>query len=175
MTRIYYTHDNGGKPFVVVINDDIHQAKIYKREWNDRIDDYKKPKLIKTIRYVRKFIGDSPKSWNMYREKGNSILFQLKNNRFLFVGLDVKEFSLMKGDKPVKYISIIGNSDVIYPYLIGKQYTYFLASSDIGFIDNQYLDLTTDVYDQYYELIKEYGRTPSLGSLDIQVVHPRLL
>jgi hypothetical protein len=152
--RSYKIHDNGGRPFVVDVNE--HQKKLsisvsyadsktglslppvhfkdyaFKRIWIG--DD--------VFHYGKKMVGWDPK-W-----KGNSILAQLSANRFLEIGKEIFEFTLMAGDAPVAYSSYVGNSDVPYPYLVGKTHTYLMIE-DVA-IPNEVLDMKQDAYGQYY-------------------------
>ena len=43
--------------------------------------------------------------------KGNTVLIQTSDDRFIFVYDDIHEFKLKPGDEPVKFVSKIGNND----------------------------------------------------------------
>jgi hypothetical protein len=89
---------------------------------------------------------------------GNSILLQTATNRYVFIGDCVYEFSLQEGDSVVTYVSPVGNNDVPYPYIIGEKFTYLLLGSGdkLGpnYIPNSALDLSIDVYPQYWGVEK---------------------
>ena len=55
----------------------------------------------------------------------------------------------LKNDMIKSYISPVGNSDVPYPYIIGKNYTYLILENKI--IPNNILDLKKCIYSQYYK------------------------
>ena len=73
-----------------------------------------------------KFSGGHGKKFD-----GNSILVQLKNNKYLFIGNNIKEFKL--DDEIEKYYSSVGNSDVPYPIILGKKNVYFML--DFKYVD----------------------------------------
>ena len=54
----------------------------------------------------------------------------------------------IKDDLVKKYISPVGNSDVPYPYIIGKNYSYLILENK--YIPNYLLDLKKCIYSQYY-------------------------
>ena len=57
--------------------------------------------------------------------KGNSILVNLKSNKFLFIGEYIYTFDI-KNDDVVKYFSLIGNNESPYPVILGKNNVYFM-------------------------------------------------
>lgn len=48
----------------------------------------------------------------------------------------------------MKFISYVGNSDVPYPYVIGKNNTYFMLNKE--YLPNTILNLEDDAYGQLY-------------------------
>ena len=118
----YYVHDNGGRPFEVVINS--KNVSVYVQT-NTKDYDEKEiyDKLFKTFTDVKNiYIGKDSKN-NSF--KGNSILIDSGvNNKFICITNCVFEFELGPDDEVVKYFSQVGNSDVPYPVLLGKKYFY---------------------------------------------------
>lgn len=145
----YYTHNNGGRPYMVQIQDGI--ISIYE---NEPTYDEK----VKTIKsYDKIFIGkdntmvkgnkDDP------RFLGNSILIKLSRHIYIYVGNEIYKFRTK--DEIVDYKSYVGNSDVPYPYAIGTEYTYLMIE-DIC-IPNEVLDeydANVDPYEIYYGTLK---------------------
>lgn len=170
----YKIHDNGGVPFIVY--DKNGSVDIYEQHFNLKEDKYDEPVFFKTIPYKRIFLGDDPKGFG-YKEpgtKGNSILLELKSGKFLFIGWNIQEFQLLEGDEAVHYYSPIGNSDVPYPYLIGKTHTYFMIEEKV--VPNEYLDHTRDPYGQLYgHLQAPKGSLKSIAKrLKMKMIHKRL-
>lgn len=136
--RQFTTLDNGGYPFVVV--DHGGSVDIYKRDFDyDTHEDHTfESKKLKELNYTKLFVG----------EHGSSLLLQHKDGTYTYIGINVKTFKPVNGEKILNFFSPIGNNDVPYPYAIGENYTY-LISEDV-YIPNSELDLKDDVYMQYY-------------------------
>jgi hypothetical protein len=99
--------------------------------------------------------------------KGNTVLIQTSDNRFIFVYDDIHEFKLKSGDEPVKFVSKIGNNDSPYPYLIGKHnvYTMWDTSRDTAYCyPKESFDLTKDIISQELG-----GDGPTPGRSDIKL------
>tara|TARA_Y100000591_G_C21827763_1_gene697695 strand:+ start:984 stop:1874 length:891 start_codon:yes stop_codon:yes gene_type:complete len=147
----YFTHDNGGRPFMVVINGNKVDIYTYSSNFNferDLLrDDY--DKHIKGYKNIhKKFIGKSikgddatnlPSSFGL----GNTILLKITKNKYVFIGSTIYEFE--PEDEIKEYYSMIGNSDVPYPVAIGEKNVYFL-------IESTYLSK-----DYFYDFPKKYS------------------
>jgi hypothetical protein len=99
--------------------------------------------------------------------KGNTVLIQTSDDRFIFVYDDIHEFKLKSGDEPVKFVSKIGNNDSPYPYLIGKDnvYTMWDTSRDTAnCYPKEVFDLTKDIISQELG-----GDGPTPGRSDIKL------
>jgi hypothetical protein len=58
-------------------------------------------------------------------DAGSVILIQ-RGSKFVLVYNDIVEFKLQPGDKPLKFMSPMGNNDSPYPYLIcEKKYLFY--------------------------------------------------
>jgi hypothetical protein len=79
--------------------------------------------------------------------EGNSILLQL-GSKYLYIGSELFEFTPVKGDTIEKYYSDIGNSDVPYPYAVGKTHMYMLL--DKVAVEKSFFDMKQNIYQQYY-------------------------
>ena len=147
----YFTHDNGGRPFMVVFNGNNVDIYTYSSNFNferDLLrDDY--DKHIKSYKNIhKKFIGKSikgddatnlPSSFGL----GNTILLKITKNKYVFIGSTIYEFE--PEDEIKKYYSMICNSDVPYPVAIGEKNVYFL-------IESTYLSK-----DYFYDFPKKYS------------------
>lgn len=79
------------------------------------------------------------------------MVIQLNEFKYMFVGEKITEFVLEKNDEIIEYISGIGNSDVPYPYIVGKKNIYLMIE-DIYFPKDciRNMDDYCDYYDAYY-------------------------
>ena len=118
----YLIHDNGSRPFEVVINK--LNVSIYKKTKLDS-DDY--DKLIKKYKVIKVFIGkDSAHNNKIFN--GNTILLHLGGQKYICVSNSIFEFELTPDDNIVKYFSMVGNSDVPYPVLLGEINFYSMVN-----------------------------------------------
>jgi hypothetical protein len=61
----------------------------------------------------------------------------------------IYEFKPMKDDTIELFYSDIGNSDVPYPYAVGKTHIYILLDDHVA-VSMNFFDLTKPIYEQYY-------------------------
>lgn len=133
-SKTYYTNNNGGQPFKVVI--DGKQVYVYKfKKYNKDTDTFlysEKPIQNYTVKKV--FIGKSNLSSDMYYPgsgyDGNSILLQITKNKYVFIG--DKIFSFTSKSEIKKYKSPIGNSMVSYPFAIDVDGRYYFLTTSPG-------------------------------------------
>lgn len=142
--RTYLTHDNGGTAFAV----DVHRYKI---EVYRMFGEYSGGRVLQT-KYTKKWIGDNLLKDSNYQPKGrcpgNSVLIEITPGNYIHVGSEVFYFKTRNQEPILKYVSPVGNSDVPYPYAIGKNYTYFMLDKET--IPNYNLNLKQDAYSQFY-------------------------
>ncbi len=129
----YYIHDNGGRPFEVIVNKNI--VSIYKRVKYDgrkhgNYDKLPYDVFITKLKAKKVIIGKDP-TWKI-KGDGNSILLEMGKNKYVCITDNIFEFSLEDGDEFVKYFSLVGNSDVPYPVLLGKNYFYSMIDKTRG-------------------------------------------
>lgn len=190
----YEIHDNGARPFCVLDYPSKKKVEVYLNDWVDGDNNtrtYVRGKKIFETSYKTIFIGDNdlpgyqadlPKG----TAKGNSILVNVSDSKYIYIGDSIYSFETRDKEKIVKYYSPVGNSDVPYPYAVGENYTYFLLDSTT--VPNNILDLTKDAYTQYYgysfgvvtnkeeKEIKEYNKNvlkPSIKKFKHKVIHKR--
>ncbi len=126
----YDVHDNGGRPFRVFV--DKNSVSIYTYKNCDEFEEeciY--DKLVKKYKVKKVHIGRSSGNYYTGHQKkdnrhfvGNSILLQLTKDRYVFIGHEIYEFKM--SDEVKKYYSMVGNSDVPYPVLVGTKNVYFM-------------------------------------------------
>lgn len=130
----YYIHDNGGRPFEVIINSK-KEVFVYKRSQKDvKNNDYEAYDKLPYDVFIVKF---KPKKIHIGKYDGtfglgNSILLDMGKNKYVCITESIFEFTLENGDEFVKYFSMIGNSDVPYPVLLGKNYFYSMVEKTRG-------------------------------------------
>jgi hypothetical protein len=160
----YLVHDNGGRPFRVVINFDEKNIKVYKFDQeevdeNSEEDDIDYNILVYETDYTNIFIGESSVDGDIYydgyypEDDGNTILVETGDKTYTFIGLMIYSFTSF--EKINYYSSYIGNNDVPYPYAIDTKKNIYLMIEDVVIIPGentfQYLvDLKKSPYLIYY-------------------------
>jgi hypothetical protein len=168
----YYIHDNGGRPFEVIVkNKDVH---IYKQDSNRNIWNNSKityPFLVNNYKIINIWIGKSKGKYNFtdhlpIHDKmfvGNSILLQININRYVYIGSEIFEMTL--NDQVIDYYSPVGNNDVPYPSILTKTKIYFLLTKKYA-LRNQF---TNDInwmyaYDQLAGIFTRKGWKSNIKS-----------
>jgi hypothetical protein len=191
--KTYYTHDNGGRPFkVVIVSPTI--VEIYKAEYDDDEDNPTYKKLVKKYTGVNKiFIGKSPKN-EMTKFSGghgkgfdgNSVLLELNPKKYAFIGDTFYEFS--SPEPIVKYISSVGNNDVPYPVALTKKFVFFMLDAPRRYDakDKSFkLDMFrrsafssgtdwSDLYNEYYEMENNKEFEAAKKRVIVKVIHARI-
>lgn len=156
MTKLYKIHDNGGTPYFVEVNGkqvsvlkNMNTFKIIKKKF---IEIENPPKDLFNLTADKVFIGKKSPNGGYDGLKdadaiGNTILLKT-GSKYTYIGDGIYEFSPIKGDEILKYYSNIGNSDVPYPYAIGKTHVYILL--DKTAVEKSYFDMSKPIYEQYY-------------------------
>ena len=162
----YDIHDNGGRPFRVIVSDDSakgNKVAIYKDVNTGTLEetaDYSK--LIKELTVKEVYVGKStgnaegadhgPGEADFF--KGNSILLHVSGKKYIHVGTSIYEFEME--DKVEQYFSMVGRNDVPYPVLLGTENVYFMLEGDHCYLPRDMLpaDLTKaqweDAYTYFY-------------------------
>jgi len=189
-SKEYEIHDNGGRPFCVVVYSSKKKLEVYLNEWvgDMKTGSYIKGKKIFETSYTKLFIGDNdlpdpdaefPKGV----KTGNSILVNVSGSKYIHIGIEIYSFETRDKEKILHYYSPIGNNDVPYPYAIGENYSYFFL--DYTTVPNMVLDLSKDGYTQYYghafkgqdrEEMKEYHKKviePSITKFKHKIIYGR--
>lgn len=165
--RTYYIMDNYNYPFKVEITHS--NVKIYKSITKDTgVNDYTTvPFLI--LKPLRVFIGKSPlnkmtKFSGGYGTDfdGNSILIKLNDNKYIYIGDNIFEFTPLSPIK--KYISHVGNNCVPYPYAVDENDNYYLMLENV-IVSNIPIKNIDNPYKYYYN--------KGLITPDIGIVPPR--
>jgi hypothetical protein len=146
----FKTLDNGGEPFLVRIT----KAKIdvFKPKKPDAEPIVYDKLIVSFDDYKRVFVGKDPEDRD---NLGNSILVQVKDKEYVFIGDTI--FSFRIEDKIVDYVSPVGNSAVPYPYAVGTKNTYLMIEDT--FIPNDTMKGHDDPYVFLYRGLGEKGLT----------------
>lgn len=167
--RTFFTHDNGGRPFMVEVDQPI--VKVFKLPdnfpYNRRAKNSEYTVMVKKFETSKVYIGKSPKTpmtefsgGHGPKFNGNSILLQLKNGNMVFIGDNIYKFEMEKDDIIKTYVSPVGNNDVPYPTAIGRNNIYFML--DQKYVPVKYLPkaLTksdmNDLYSIFYGHVQPY-------------------
>ncbi|HNF23737.1 MAG TPA: hypothetical protein PKV80_04680 [Leptospiraceae bacterium] len=160
-TKVYYTHENGGRPFKVEILSK-NEVLIYKLDLS--VDNnpsfeseaelvFEKKPLFK-YHPEKIFIGKSPETpstlalgtagaeWD-----GNTNLLQMENGSYVYVGGCI--FSFQPIAEITEFVSPMGNNDVPYPWAKDKKGNYYLPIEDTVLL--QVPKGTEDPYTWFYE------------------------
>lgn len=156
--KVYFIHDNGAQPFKVVIkyidtSSELIPKDIYMYKHIDD-EEYEKDHFIHIENPIDIFIGKSadPDKYEEFGSKnydtyfdGNSILIQLANKEYMFVGLCIFTFSSYY--PIIQYHSPVGPNDVPYPYAIDIDGNYYLLVENVVVHFGEPID---DPYNKYY-------------------------
>lgn len=167
MKSIYYSHDNGGRPFKVEINEDNHVVDVYGNYQESKT--YNK-KLYST-KYTNIWIGKSPKiEMTLFsggygkKFEGNSILVETGNLEYVFIGGNIFSF---KSIAPIKtYVSPVGNNDVPYPYAVDSDGYIYLMIENVIIHPNK---KTKELFDKGDEPYSVYYKINHIGDPQIKL------
>jgi len=196
-SKSYLTHDNGVRPFKVVVSANhtiVHIYTLSDIENNPKNYD----KLIKTYENVQKvFVGKSPvnattkfSGGSGKKFDGNSILLnidcKIHKNYYVFVGDRIYGFSTPDDEPITTFYSTVGNNDVPYPIAMSKNYVYFLLDNGTSSFWENWLPwhivrvdrsdfskriVWSDAYSYYYE---KDGKFPSAKRVYIKMIQERI-
>lgn len=154
--KSYLIHDNGGRPFRVEIQG--KEVRVFKNMDTYEMVDGKFTTISKPEKQIKEFIADSifvgkKSSKGGYdgltpkQAEGNSLLLEV-GSKYIYIGSEIYEWTPVKGDTIQAYYSDIGNSDVPYPYAVGKTHMYMLLEKVA--VDKSFFNLKENIYQQYY-------------------------
>ena len=163
--KMYYTHDNGGNPFLVYItkNKVVVYSEynplyyIWESDWKNMKDGemwpYYTNRVIEFENPIKVWIGESDPVEN-YHPKGNwslgnSILIQLSPQKYYFIGDSI--FSFTSRSPIIRYESPVGNNDVPYPIAFTENRLFFMPDEISYIIPEDYnektpIEITMDYY-----------------------------
>lgn len=143
--QVYEIHDNGGRPFDVVVSPD----KIFIFSNNCEESQH----ILTLIDYRNIFIG---KDTGIQGEYGNTILIQTKEGNYIYIGSQIESFHT---ESPIlEYYSPLGGNDVPYPYAVTQDNVYLILDHVVikknGLVMYSTYEnmgrLERDPYEEYY-------------------------
>lgn len=155
--KTYEIHDNGGRPFFVTVKGKtitVEKNMDTYEEVNGNFVEISKPRKHLFEKKVDEvFIGKKSPTGGYdglkpSEAEGNSILLRV-GSKYIYIGSEIYEFDPVKGDSIIAYYSDIGNSDVPYPYAVGKTHVYIMLTRYA--VEKSFFDMKGDIYQQYYE------------------------
>jgi len=185
--NVYFTHDNGGRPFRVMVKNSL--VLVYKKsEFHYAIDhgDFEYIQHVSRYENCKQiFIGKSLQSPKTEFSgctgdefDGNSILLISNQNQYVYIGDQVYEFEVEEDEEIISYHSPVGNSDVPYPFAVGKKYAYFMLHKKRvprEDYDQQVPENCVDAYNYYYGHAGNEGLCDkSQCPLGLTIVHKRI-
>lgn len=154
--KIYKTHDNGGRPFIieiqeknVIVSKNMDDVELVDGKF---IEIPKPPKHLFTITADELFIGKKSPTGGYdglrpSKAEGNSILLKI-GSKYMFIGHEIYECTPIDEDNIIAYYSDIGNNDVPYPYAVGKTHVYIMLNKVA--VEKSYFDMKENIYQQFY-------------------------
>jgi len=139
--RTYLIHDNGGRPFKVLINKNSIEIYTESSDYED---------LILEIKDFQGYWSGYDSSKN--KMNGNSLLVKISDYKYIFIGWVI--YSFETNEKIKNYVSPIGNSDVPYPFAYTDKNVYFMAENKfvpIGYLSQKPTSKTNEnIYRDFY-------------------------
>ena len=165
--KIYYIHDNGGRPFRVDISNNT--VKIYEQidcdsdsEINNNNGIMYNTEPSHTFQPIKIFIGKSPRDEITKYDKaygpkfdGNTILLQIDNNEYVFIGSEINSYNTL--GEITEFFSPVGSNDVPYPYAIDDGGNIYLFIENVIIKNSEKLNDQMKNYDNPYNYYYDYN------------------
>jgi hypothetical protein len=169
------THDNGARPFQVVVDPELHPfATVFQRMWSE-YDDELGPIRVGSFDAVALFAGRDRRCPSE-ASVGNSVLLMLRGDgssghRYVYVGDCVYAFETPEDDPVLHYFSRVVEGDVPYPVALGARRVYFMLDRasvlrcEFGPEPEDFLDWE-DAYSRFWQgVANDASRQQPLSSL----------
>ena len=158
-----------------ILEDYGKYVKIFGTTYDETSDKKVKGKKISKIAYKDIMLARDPfkhtaKSGNKWepRFRQANILIHVTGDQYMFVGYKVVGFRPFKGDEIYNFLAYMGNNEVMYPYAVGKLYTYLLIENVA--IPNNILKPSDDPYEVYYGSQHEKKEIPGLLKMNVKEI-----
>jgi hypothetical protein len=167
--------DNGGIPFIVRLSslDGEGRARIFARSG-------KAYARWQTIRYRRALVGRDPdeSGARQWWHGGSSVLLCHVGGYVTLIGVEITRYWLP--ERVRSFVSLMGNSDVVWPFAVGRSFTYLfyfanvrVRTSDLARLADGERDpriQPRDPYAVFYRNMETIKSKPIEG----RVLHPRV-
>lgn len=146
LLREFETHNNGGRPYRVIIRGNHVEVLNNEEEPNFPISSFNCSKVF----IGKSYLNDMTRFSGGYGSEfdGNSILLHLENNKYIFIGHRIFLFESLS--PIIDFKSPVGNNDVPYPYAIDEENNYYLLIEDVIVQNNNNVLNYDDPYTYYY-------------------------
>jgi hypothetical protein len=106
-----------------------------------------KKQVFEIRNYKKVFVGRNSKKYGPYSNPntGSSILVEVKNKEYIFISHKIEKFETLEPIK--KFYSQMGNSWLLYPFVLTDNYAYLLIESK--YLLRNFGDI--DPYQVYYD------------------------
>jgi hypothetical protein len=154
--KIYLIHDNGGRPFKVIINGD--EIAIYKKDKSNTNNDGYMSEPIMIFKPEKIFIGKNSTGLDNDDSNefdGNTILLHMGLNKYIHIG--EKIFSFDADNKITFFVSPIGNNDVPYPYAVDELGNWYLLIEYVIIEKNNKTEKQMKQYHEPYQYYYDFG------------------
>lgn len=163
--HVYKTFHNYSDKYI--IEDYGKYVKIYNTVYDEKLG--KKVKGTKLIKIAYKEIISARDPFKHTAKYGGkwlpayrhaNMLIHVSADQYIFVGYRVVGFRPFKGDEIYNFLAYMGNNEVMYPYAVGKLYTYLLNEGVA--LPNNILKPNDDPYRIYYDASMHKKTIPGL-------------
>jgi hypothetical protein len=149
---VYYIHDNGGRPFKVVVRDDA--VNVFRQVEDGKRFEYESQACLTISSPIRVLVGKSEEN-EMTRFSGgfgpdfdgNTVLVETDKCAYTWIG-NRGIWSFVTDNSIVSFHSPVGNSDVPYPYAVDEKKNAYLLLDDVVMANGASKD---DPYRAYYK------------------------
>lgn len=130
--RTFLIHDNGGRPFKVVVNGRDDKIRIYELD----LDESQRADKVVFRREPVKVVSEWEGYWpgcdtSYYKQHGNTVLIRLSPQKYMWVGnRGVVTFKTPRDHPIQEFVSPLGNSDVAYPVAWTDDEVLFLIENE---------------------------------------------
>jgi hypothetical protein len=174
------THDNGSRPFAVLIRGNSvfvykipSNAIVWNDDWDQKDPEKNLPmfsqEILKITNVSRVFIGEDLTGERLFH--GNSVLVEETLKKYVLIGKCIMRFSTQY---PVtEFVSDVGNSNIPYPYCKDNGNVYLLAEHVYVPLNLIRGERSLEVYSDFYVL--ELNKHPDIeGLCDMEILHSRI-
>jgi len=126
----YQIHDNGDSPYEVNVRGKTVEVCKGAKNADGGYDNYDEQVMKLTVKAVYPGTNlQTPMEVRVFGSDsaiGNTVLLHVIDDTYIYIGGEIYQFNLQKGETVVAYYSKIGSNDVPYPVLVTSHCVYFL-------------------------------------------------